>query len=89
VVVLTIVLSVMTGFEQDLRSRILGLNPHIRVGDKLQRRRDQRPRGTGQAVSEEPRGRRSATISAQMPVSAQRPYRNCSRRRSRCLTSTA
>lgn len=31
VMTLTIVLSVMTGFEEDLRSRILGFNPHILV----------------------------------------------------------
>src|SRR5262245_27915890 len=31
VMTLTIVLSVMTGFEEDLRDRILGFNPHILV----------------------------------------------------------
>ncbi|RMD82424.1 MAG: ABC transporter permease [Candidatus Dadabacteria bacterium] len=35
VMVLTIVLSVMTGFEEDLRARVLGLNPHIRIEDRL------------------------------------------------------
>ncbi len=35
VMVLTIVLSVMTGFEEDLRARVLGLNPHVRVEDRL------------------------------------------------------
>ena len=31
VMTLTIVLAVMTGFEEDLRDRILGMNPHIIV----------------------------------------------------------
>lgn len=35
VMVLTITMSVMTGFEQDLRSRILGLHPHLRVAKRL------------------------------------------------------
>ncbi len=35
VTVMTITLSVMTGFEQDLRSRILGLQPHLRLTNRL------------------------------------------------------
>ncbi|HYC57574.1 MAG TPA: ABC transporter permease [Candidatus Binatia bacterium] len=35
VMVLTIALSIMTGFEEDLRARILGLHPHLRVAKKL------------------------------------------------------
>ncbi len=35
VAVLTIVLSVMTGFEEDLRSRVLGLHPHLRVSERM------------------------------------------------------
>ena len=35
VMVLTIVLSVMTGFEEDLRGRILGLHPHLSLSDRL------------------------------------------------------
>ena len=37
VMVLTIVLSVMTGFEEDLRSRILGLHAHLSLSDRLGR----------------------------------------------------
>ena len=33
VMTLNVVLSVMTGFEEDLRDRILGFNPHAVVGD--------------------------------------------------------
>ncbi len=35
VMVMTITLSVMTGFEEDLRSRILGLHPHLRLTNRL------------------------------------------------------
>ncbi len=35
VMVLTITMSVMTGFEEDLRSRILGLHPHLRISKRL------------------------------------------------------
>ena len=35
VMVLTITLSVMTGFEEDLRARILGLHPHLRATQRF------------------------------------------------------
>lgn len=35
VMVLTMTLAIMTGFEEDLRARILGLHPHIRVTNHL------------------------------------------------------
>ena len=35
VMVLVMTLAIMTGFEEDLRARILGLHPHIRVSSEL------------------------------------------------------
>jgi lipoprotein-releasing system permease protein len=35
VMVLTMTLAIMTGFEEDLRARILGLHPHLRVSNHL------------------------------------------------------
>lgn len=35
VMVLTMTLAIMTGFEEDLRARILGLHPHLRVSNRL------------------------------------------------------
>ena len=35
VMVLTMTLAIMTGFEEDLRARILGLHPHLRVTNRL------------------------------------------------------
>jgi lipoprotein-releasing system permease protein len=35
VMVLTMTLAIMTGFEEDLRARILGLHPHLRVSSQL------------------------------------------------------
>jgi lipoprotein-releasing system permease protein len=35
VTVLTMTLAIMTGFEEDLRSRILGLHPHLRVTNRF------------------------------------------------------
>ncbi|HXC52647.1 MAG TPA: ABC transporter permease [Candidatus Limnocylindrales bacterium] len=35
VMVLTMTLAIMTGFEEDLRARILGLHPHLRVTNQL------------------------------------------------------
>jgi lipoprotein-releasing system permease protein len=35
VMVLTMTLAIMTGFEEDLRARILGLHPHLRVTSQL------------------------------------------------------
>jgi lipoprotein-releasing system permease protein len=71
VMVLTIVLSVMTGFEEDLRSRILGLHPHLSVTDRLGRGMVDNPGELASVVAEDPRVVAAApVISAQMLVSA-------------------
>jgi lipoprotein-releasing system permease protein len=71
VMVLTIVLSVMTGFEEDLRSRILGLHPHLSLSDRLGRGMIDDPNELAKLVAEDPRVVAAApVISAQMLVSA-------------------
>jgi lipoprotein-releasing system permease protein len=71
VMVLTIVLSVMTGFEEDLRSRILGLHPHLSLTDRLGRGMIDTPDELAKMVAEDPRVVAAApVISAQMLVSA-------------------
>ena len=71
VMVLTIVLSVMTGFEEDLRSRILGLNPHIRIGEQLAGGVIRDPDELAAIVAEQPHVIAAApVISSQMLVSA-------------------
>jgi len=69
VMVLTIVLSVMTGFEEDLRARILGLNPHIRVSDRLRGGTIADPEALAKAVAQE-KGVKAAApvVSSQMLV---------------------
>jgi lipoprotein-releasing system permease protein len=71
VMVLTIVLSVMTGFEEDLRSRILGLNPHVRIGDRLSGGVLREPDEIVRLLMEQPHVVGAAPIvSAQMLVAA-------------------
>lgn len=72
VMVLTIVLSVMTGFEEDLRSRILGLNPHIRVSEQLAGGVIREPDELAALVAEQPHVTAAApVISAQMLVAVE------------------
>ena len=71
VMVLTIVLSVMTGFEEDLRSRILGLHAHLSLSDRLGRGMIDTPNELAKMVAEDPRVVAAApVISSQMLVSA-------------------
>jgi len=71
VMVLTIVLSVMTGFEEDLRARILGLNPHLRVSDRLGGGVIEDPEKFAELVAETPHVVSAApVVSAQMLVAA-------------------
>ncbi len=55
VMVLTIAMSVMTGFEEDLRSRILGLHPHVRVAKRLGAGVIEQPRELVEALAADPR----------------------------------
>ncbi len=55
VMVLTVTLSIMTGFEQDLRSRILGMHPHLRVSKRLGSGVIDRPEEVAARVAEDPR----------------------------------
>jgi lipoprotein-releasing system permease protein len=71
VMVLTIVLSVMTGFEEDLRSRILGLHAHLSLSDRLGRGMIDTPNELAKLMAEDPRVAAAApVISSQMLVSA-------------------
>lgn len=71
VTVLTIVLSVMTGFEEDLRSRILGLHPHLSLSDRLGRGMIDAPNDLAKMMAEDPRVVAAApVIASQMLVSA-------------------
>ncbi|TFH21321.1 MAG: lipoprotein-releasing system transmembrane subunit LolC, partial [Myxococcales bacterium] len=71
VMVLTIVLAVMTGFEEDLRSRILGLNPHVRLVDRLSGGSIRDPGKFAAAVAEHPDVLGAApVVTAQMLVAA-------------------
>lgn len=71
VAVLTIVLSVMTGFEEDLRSRILGLHPHLSLSDRLGHGYIRNPEDFANLLKADPRVVAAApVISAQMLVSS-------------------
>jgi lipoprotein-releasing system permease protein len=71
VMVLTIVLSVMTGFEEDLRSRILGLHAHLSLSDRLGRGMIDTPNELAKLMAEDSRVVAAApVISSQMLVSA-------------------
>jgi lipoprotein-releasing system permease protein len=71
VMVLTIVLSVMTGFEEDLRGRILGLHPHLSLSDRLGHGVISDPGKFAEMLAADPRVVAAApVISAQMLVSA-------------------
>jgi lipoprotein-releasing system permease protein len=71
VMVLTIVLSVMTGFEEDLRGRILGLHPHLSLSDRLGHGVISDPQKFAAMLAEDRRVVAAApVISAQMLISA-------------------
>lgn len=71
VMVLCITLSVMGGFEQDLRSRILGLHPHVRVTKRLGYGLIDDPDVIAKAVAEDPRVLDAApVVHSQLLVSA-------------------
>ena len=60
---LTIVLAVMTGFEEDLRDRILGFNPHVSVWGQLGRSATTTGRQHGARRARGRRAGRSSTAS--------------------------
>ncbi len=71
VAVLTIVLSVMSGFEADLRSRILGLHPHLRLDDRLAGGTIAEPDRFAEIMAADPRVVAAApVVSAQMLIGA-------------------
>lgn len=71
VAVLTIVLSVMSGFEQDLRARILGLHPHLRLDDRLAGGTISEPDRFAEIMASDPRVIAAApVVSAQMLIGA-------------------
>lgn len=71
VAVLTIVLSVMTGFEEDLRSRVLGLHPHLRLTERLGNGLLDEPDKLAARMREDPRViDATPVVSAQMLMSS-------------------
>jgi lipoprotein-releasing system permease protein len=54
VMVLVIAMSVMTGFEHDLRSRILGLHPHLRLSNFLNEGMISEPQMLADALAADP-----------------------------------
>lgn len=62
VMVLTMTLSIMTGFESDLRARILGLHPHVRITKKLGSGLIENPEEIVAALRGDPRVKDAAAI---------------------------
>lgn len=71
VMVLTMTLAIMTGFEEDLRARILGLHPHLRVTNRLGSGIIDVPDDIVQLLRNDPRVQdAAAVVQSQMLVSA-------------------
>jgi lipoprotein-releasing system permease protein len=71
VMVLTITLAIMTGFEEDLRARILGLHPHLRVVNKLGSGLIEKPDEIVATMKRDPRVEdAAAVVQSQMLVSS-------------------
>ncbi|MFN2377720.1 MAG: FtsX-like permease family protein [Candidatus Binatia bacterium] len=62
VMVLTMTLAIMTGFEEDLRARILGLHPHLRVTNRLGTGVIDKPDEIVAAMKSDPRVRDAAAV---------------------------
>jgi lipoprotein-releasing system permease protein len=70
VMVLTITLAIMTGFEEDLRARILGLHPHLRVTNSFGGGVIEDPDGVVARMKADPRVQdAAAVVQSQMLVS--------------------
>ena len=71
VMVLTMTLAIMTGFEEDLRARILGLHPHLRVLNHLGGGLIEKPDDIVAAIKGDPRVEdAAAVVQSQMLVSS-------------------
>jgi lipoprotein-releasing system permease protein len=71
VMVLTMTLAIMTGFEEDLRARILGLHPHIRVTNPFGGGVIEDPDGVVATIKADPRvDDAAAVVQSQMLVAA-------------------
>lgn len=62
VMVLTMTLAIMTGFEEDLRARILGLHPHLRVSNRLGTGVIEKPEDIVMALKSDPRVEDAAAV---------------------------
>lgn len=62
VMVLTMTLAIMTGFEEDLRGRILGLHPHLRVTNRLGTGVIEKPDDIVFAMKKDPRVEDAAAV---------------------------
>ncbi len=71
VMVLTMTLAIMTGFEEDLRARILGLHPHLRVVNNLGSGLIDKPDDIVAAMKSDPRVEdAAAVVQSQMLVTS-------------------